>query len=82
MKFFSVQLLMIYLLSMLLVGCNDQPQAETKPKELLVYCGITMIKPMSEIARVIEEKEHCRIIITKDGSGNLLKSIRDRKSVV
>ena len=76
MKFFSVQLLMVYLLSMLLVGCNDQPQAEAKPKELLVYCGITMIKPMSEIAKIIEEKEHCRIIITKDGSGNLLKSIR------
>jgi molybdate transport system substrate-binding protein len=48
-------------------------------KELLIYCGITMIKPMSDIARIIEEQENCRIIITKGGSGNLLKSIKINK---
>ena len=48
-------------------------------KELLVYCGITMIKPMSEIARVIEAEEDCKIIITKGGSGNLLRAIKVNK---
>jgi molybdate transport system substrate-binding protein len=56
------------------VGCTDRKKP--KRKELLVYCGITMIKPMAEIAKIIEEQEDCRIIITKDGSGNLLKAIR------
>ena len=44
-------------------------------KELLVYCGITMVKPISDIARIIEEHEDCKIIITKGGSGNLLRAI-------
>jgi len=73
---FVCRLLLLGLLSLILPACSEQAAQPEKPKELLVYCGITMIKPMSEIARIIEEKENCRIIITKDGSGNLLKSIR------
>jgi len=56
-------------------GCDDsgKSQAET---QLLIYCGITMIKPISEIAEIIEKQEDCKILITKGGSGNLLKSIK------
>jgi molybdate transport system substrate-binding protein len=50
-------------------------QEEAKKPELLIYCGITMIRPMSEIADIIEGQEGCEIVITKGGSGNLLKSI-------
>ncbi len=57
----------------------SHPSTQTKQKELLIYCGITMIKPMREIANVIERQESCKITITKDGSGNLLKSIRLNK---
>ena len=62
------------------IGCSKkkQPQ-EAEKKELLIYCGITMIKPMSEIARIIEQQENCKIIITKGGSGNLLKSIKTNR---
>ncbi len=59
-------------------GCSDSDNP-AQQKELLIYCGITMIKPMSEIARIIEKQENCKIIITKGGSGNLLKSIRVNK---
>lgn len=45
-------------------------------KELLVYCGITMIKPMLEIAEIIEKRENIKISIIKGGSGNLLRSIK------
>lgn len=59
---------------MLTVGC--QKTEETSPKkELLIYCGITMIRPMQEIALIIEQKHNCTIKITKQGSGLLLKSI-------
>ncbi len=58
-------------------GCEKKtPEAK---KEILIYCGITMIKPISEIAKIIEGQEDCKIIITKGGSGNLLKSIKINK---
>jgi molybdate transport system substrate-binding protein len=50
---------------------------QPKPKnELLVYCGITMIQPMSQIASVIEQRENVKISILKGGSGDLLDAIR------
>lgn len=55
-------------------GCSKTENE--KKREILIYCGITMIKPMAEIAETIEKQENCKIIITKGGSGNLLKSIR------
>ncbi|XPV77811.1 MAG: molybdate ABC transporter substrate-binding protein [Desulfovibrio sp.] len=58
-----------------LFGCSYSNEAEVK-KELLIYCGITMIKPMNELAEIIEKEQGCKIIITKGGSGNLLRSIR------
>lgn len=76
--------LILFLLILLLIACNrESPYAPAKKsvtpavqkKELLIYCGITMIKPMSEIAAIIEKKENCTITITKGGSGNLLKSL-------
>jgi len=67
-------LLWAVLLCLLPTGCSETPQAENT--ELLIYCGITMIRPVSEIAAIVEEEENCKFIITKGGSGNLLKSIR------
>ncbi|MGB2987641.1 MAG: substrate-binding domain-containing protein [Phycisphaerae bacterium] len=57
----------------------SEADAATGKKQLLVYCGITMIQPMTEIARVIEQQEGCEIIITKGGSGNLLRAIKVNK---
>ena len=56
-----------------LTGCLNA-ESTTQP-ELLIYSGVTMIKPMSEIAAIIEEQEGVKITITKGGSGNLFKSI-------
>ncbi len=73
-----VLVILLAVVSAFVSGCG-QTKKEEKKKELLIYCGITMIKPMSDIARIIEEQENCKIIITKGGSGNLLKSIRINK---
>lgn len=62
----------------LCTGCEKEKPA-AKKKEILIYCGITMIKPISEIAKIIEGQADCEIIITKGGSGNLLKSIKINK---
>ncbi|WP_321403023.1 molybdate ABC transporter substrate-binding protein [Maridesulfovibrio sp.] len=60
--------------ALVLTGCREEKVEQEK--ELLVYCGITMIKPMTEIAEIIEKEYGCKILITKGGSGNLLKSIK------
>ena len=54
---------------------SDKQQDQKHEKELLIYCGITMIRPMTQIAQLIESQEACKITITKGGSGNLLRSI-------
>ena len=59
-----------------LAGCDQSPPPEPAEKpQMLIYCGITMIKPMLEIARMIEDSEKISIVITKGGSGNLMKSL-------
>lgn len=62
-----------FIFSMIFISCKVNKQEEKK--ELLIYCGITMIRPMTEIKQIIEEQENCHIEISKGGSGNLLKVI-------
>jgi len=56
-------------------GCQPAEQTESR-QELLIYCGITMIMPMQEIAKIVEQEKNCTIKITKQGSGALLNSIK------
>ncbi len=55
-----------------LASCASNPAPK---RELLIYCGITMARPMLEIASIIEEQENIDVIIIQGGSGNLLRSI-------
>ena len=71
MKFLRV---LIYCM-ILITGINACAPVEPPKRELLIYCGITMIRPMTEIANIIEEQEGVKVIIVKGGSGNLLRSI-------
>lgn len=59
-----------------MAGCGD---TEPRRPELLIYCGITMLKPMTELAKIMEETHDCTIRITSGGTGNLMKSIRANK---
>ena len=75
MKQFSIFTIII---SLFLFACNSNQSNtnnNTEEKELLIHCGSTMAKPMFEIAKIIEEQENCKILITTGGSGNLYKSI-------
>ena len=42
---------------------------------LLFYCGITMVKPMTEISKIIEKKYNCTIKIIQGGSKDLYQSL-------
>lgn len=43
---------------------------------LLIYCGITMIRPITEIARLFEKQEKITITIAQGGSEDLYQSAR------
>lgn len=77
MKFFQTKGVYPFLLIILIFfsGCRNDIDETNKP-ELLIYCGITMIHPMQEIASLIEKEQNCIIKITKQGSGSLLRSIQ------
>lgn len=84
-RIFSVLLAVV--LSISLVGCGGSEEVSKQSdedevkdqKELLIYCGVTMLKPMTEIAQIIEEQENCKITIEKGGSGGLLNKIKTDK---
>ncbi len=60
-------------------GCGEEPNREGR-RQLLIYCGITMAKPMAEIKAIIEREENCEILMATGGSGNLLKALKENKS--
>lgn len=51
-------------------------QAEQARNEMLLYCGITMIRPMTEIARAFEQREPVKITLAQGGSEDLYQSLK------
>jgi len=50
-----------------------------KKPTLIFYCGVTMAPAMSKIAKIVEQKEHCKIKIIQGGSQNLYDSLKTLK---
>lgn len=50
--------------------------AQGAKPELLVYCGITMVRPMTEIAQNLEKKEGVKITLAQGGSEDLYQSLK------
>ena len=51
-------------------------QAQTAKPEMLIYCGITMIRPMTEIAQGFEKRENVKITLAQGGSDDLYQSAK------
>ncbi len=49
---------------------------ESSQRELLIYCGITMVRPMTEMARLFEQRENIKIAIAQGGSEDLYQSAK------
>jgi molybdate transport system substrate-binding protein len=62
------------LLALLLLA--GKATADTARPELLLYCGITMVRPMTEIAQSFERRENVRITIAQGGSEDLFQSAK------
>lgn len=69
------KLLLNLLLLPLLVACDMGTGSDKAKPELLVYCGITMAHPISEIAAIVEKEKGAKIVITQGGSEDLYKSL-------
>jgi molybdate transport system substrate-binding protein len=49
--------------------------AQSKP-ELLIYCGITMVKPIKEIAGLMEARHGIKVTISQGGSEDLYEALK------
>jgi len=65
-------------------GCGEQKEAKNSQvkehAELLFYVGITMVKPMTELANRFERKEGVKIKILQGGSEDLYQSAKSSKA--
>lgn len=68
-------LLLIYLV-LLISACDQSNQAQNKTVELLIYCGITMVYPLQEIAATFEKKHNIKVIISQGGSEELYQNLK------
>ncbi len=50
--------------------------AQSGKTELLLYCGITMVRPMTEIAQAFEKRENVKITLAQGGSEDLYQSAK------
>lgn len=50
--------------------------AQSAKTELLLYCGITQVRPMTEIAQLFEKRENVKITIAQGGSEDLYQSAK------
>ncbi len=70
------KILLLFVSIFLIFSCSKH---ETKKPQLLIYCGVTMVKPMREISNIFEKKENCIIQISHGATGDLYKSIISSK---
>lgn len=75
----------VWLLSLLLLfnGCEKKEvntQSQNSSKELLIYCGITMVAPVSEIAKLIEQEKGVKITVLQGGSQEHYNALKFSKS--
>lgn len=62
-----------------LLGCcvsGYLPGVWAKPSPLLIYCGISMVRPITELARRFEQLEKVSVVVSQGGSEDLYQSLR------
>jgi len=64
------------LISLLLLALAVPAFAAAATNNLLIYCGITMVRPVTDIARLFEAREKISIAIAQGGSEDLYQSAK------
>ncbi len=60
----------------LTAGCDQAPTPKAEAPELLVYCGITMVHPMTEIGKIVEKEQGVRVVMSQGGSVDLYQALK------
>jgi len=50
--------------------------AQSAPKEMLLYTSITVVRPITEVARAFEQRENVKITIIQGGAADVYQSAR------
>ena len=48
-------------------------------QDLIIYCGITMVKPIKEIAKILQKQNNVNILISQGGSKDLYDQLKASK---
>jgi len=65
-----------FLLKLTILSLFTSSVFAAQKTELLFYCGITMVKPMKEISKIIEDKYNCKISFRQGGSQDLYDELK------
>ncbi len=65
-----------FMVAALALAASGTAFAQAGKTELLLYCGITMVRPMTEIAQSFEKRENVKINIAQGGSEDLYQSAK------
>ncbi len=64
----------------LLTGCKDKKSnPQDNSSEMLIYCGITMVKPIKELSKIFKKRYNCKVDIVQGGSEDLYQSLIEAK---
>ncbi|MBN2332542.1 MAG: substrate-binding domain-containing protein [Deltaproteobacteria bacterium] len=72
----TIAIVFMAVLAIITSGCAKPFDEDEAQKELLIYCGMTMIEPIREIADLMEKENDCVIKIIKGGSGELYRCLK------
>jgi len=50
--------------------------AQTAPRKMLLFTAVTVVRPITEIARAFEQRENVRITIIQGGSGDMYQAAK------
>jgi len=67
--------MLAFALAIALGAASPATMAQDTPT-MLIYCGITMVRPISELAKVFEQREKVKISLAQGGSEDLYQSAR------
>lgn len=76
----SVLIIFSVVVTLLLQACDSPQETQTPPTaKLTIYSGITMVRPLSKLAKEFEQKHNIKIEIKQGGSSYLFKAIKAEK---
>jgi len=81
MKKSCITLFVLAIILSLFVACSREKETamELPTKNVLIYCGITMVHPIQEIADIIEKQYKCKVTILQGGSEDIYQSLKMSK---